>query len=139
MKRFWIIFGLLIVVIGGGFGMLWHFVSSLESKIEVDGGVLLWDVAGNYAEERDDSFWGQVRGGGAMTLSELVFSLHRAADDDRITSLVMNVQGLGADWAKVEEMRHAIEAFKASGKTVTAYLDMAGTRAKLAVPLPTFL
>jgi protease-4 len=128
MKKFWIIFGILCLVIGGGFTSLYFFFSNLEQEVQIDGGVLVWDVAGSYPEERDDSFWGQVRNGGAMTLQELVFSLHRAADDDRITGLVMNVMGLGSDWAKVEEMREAVKVFKASGKPVVAYIDGAGTR-----------
>jgi len=96
--------------------------------VEIDGGVLVWDVAGDYAEERDESFMGQMLHGGSMTLQELVFSLHRAADDERITGLVMNVMDLGADWAKVEEMRHAVEVFRESGKPVVAYIDGVGTR-----------
>jgi len=128
MKRFWIIFGLLVIVVGGGFVSLYIFVSNLEQEVEIDGGVLVWDVAGDYAEERDESFMGQMLHGGSMTLQELVFSLHRAADDERITGLVMNVMDLGADWAKVEEMRHAVEVFRESGKPVVAYIDGVGTR-----------
>ena len=66
MKKFWIVFILVAVVIGGGFGLLWYSLSSLEKSVSIDGGVLVWEVKGNYAEERDDSFWGQVRGGGQM-------------------------------------------------------------------------
>ncbi len=128
MKKFWIVFAVIAVIIGGGFGMLWYAFSSLEDTVSVDGGVLVWKVGGHYAEERDSSFWGQIQGRGEMTFSEVVFSLYRAADDDRITGLVMDMQSLATDWAKVEEIREAVAAFQASGKPVVAYFDAAGTR-----------
>jgi len=128
MKKFWIVFALIAVVIGGGFGMLWYTFSNLEETVTVDGGVLVWKVAGGYAEERDNSFLGQVRGHGEMTFSDVVFSLYRAAEDERITGLVMDMQSLASDWAKVEEIRDAVGAFQAAGKPVVAYIDAAGTR-----------
>lgn len=128
MKKFWIVFTIIAVVIGGGFGLLWYTVSNLEETVSVDGGVLVWKVGGSYAEERDDSFWGQVRSRGELTFSEVIFSLYRAAEDDRITGLVMDMQGLATDWAKVEEMRDAVAAFQTAGKPVVAYIDAAGTR-----------
>ena len=89
MKKFWIVFILVAVLIGGGFGLLWYTVSNLEKGVSIDGGVLVWEVGGDYPEERDDSFWGQARGGGQMTLPEVLFSLYRAAEDDRITGLLI--------------------------------------------------
>ncbi len=128
MKKFWIVFAIVAVFIGGGFGMMWYTFSNLEQTVSVDGGVLVWEVAGNYAEERDSSFWGQVQGGGSLTTSELLFTLYRAADDDRITAMVMDMRSLATDWAKVDEIRTAVENFKESGKPVIAYIDAAGTR-----------
>jgi protease-4 len=107
---------------------VWHTLNNLEQSVAIDGGVLVWKVAGQYPEERDDSFWGQIRNGGELTLSEVVFSLHRAAADDRITGLVMELQSLGTDWAKLDELREAVSAFQAAGKPVIAYFDGAGTR-----------
>jgi len=128
MKKFWIVFAIIAVIIGGGFGMMWYAFSTLEESVSVDGGVLVWQVGGQYAEERDESFWGQVQGSGSMTLSELVFSLYRAAEDDRITGLVLDMHSLETDWAKVDEIREAVKAFKATGKPVIAYIDAVGTR-----------
>lgn len=128
MKKFWIVFVIVAVVVGGGFGALWYGLSQLEQGVSIDGGVLVWDVSGSFPEERDETFMGQMRGGGELTLRETLFALYRAAEDERITGLVMNMYGLKADWAKIEEMREAIDAFKDSGKPVYAYLDGAGTR-----------
>jgi protease-4 len=128
MKKFWIVFLLLTVFIGGGLGFMWFSFANLENAVAIDGGVLVWEIGGDYPEERDDSFWGQVRGGGGLTMPEVLFSLYRAAEDDRITGLMMDMRGAQVDWAKVEEIRGAVESFKASGKPVVAYLDAGGTR-----------
>src|SRR5689334_16550369 len=54
--------------------------------------------------------------------------LHRAASDVRVKALVLEPRGLDAGWAKLEELRAEILAFKKSGKPVYAYLRNAGTR-----------
>lgn len=128
MKKFWIVFAVVAVLVGGGLGAVWLLVHSLEESVSVDGGVLVWDLGGGFPEERDDSFWGQVQGGGDLTLAETVLALERAARDERITALVMDLQGVDADWAKVEELARAVADFRASGKPVVAYLDGADTR-----------
>ena len=128
MKKFWIVFAVIAIVIGGGFGSVWYIFNNLEPSVSIDGGVLVWQVAGEYAEERDDSFLGQLQGGSEPTFSELVFSLYRAAEDDRVTGLVMDMQNLAADWAKVDEIRDAVAAFRTAGKPVIAYIDAVGTR-----------
>lgn len=128
MKKFWIVFAVVAVLVGGGLGAVWLLVHSLEESVSVDGGVLVWDLGGGFPEERDDSFWGRMQGGGDLTLAETVLALERAARDERITALVMDLQGVDADWAKVEELARAVADFRASGKPVVAYLDGADTR-----------
>ena len=120
MKKFWIVFILVAVLIGGGFGLLWFTMSNLEQSVSIDGGVLVWRVGGDYPEERDDSFWGQVRRGGEMTLPEVLFSLYRAAEDDRIIGLMLDMRGAKIDWAKVEEIRGVADA-KATAIYAKAY------------------
>lgn len=127
MRKFWIVFAVIAVLIGGGLGLVWYGMSRLEETVSVDGGVLVWEVGGTYAEERDESFWGRV-GGLEPTLADVVFALDRAAGDDRVSALVLDLRGLVADWAKVEELRASVANFRAAGKPVVAYLDGAGTR-----------
>ena len=128
MKKFWIVFILVALFIGGGFGLLWFSLSNLDDSVSIDGGVLVWEMGGNYPEERDDSFWGQVRSGGEMTMPEVLFSLYRAAEDERITGLMLDLRGVAIDWAKVEEIREAVQNFRDTGKPVVAYMDAGGTR-----------
>ncbi len=54
--------------------------------------------------------------------------LQQAAADSRIKAVVLEPRGLDAGWAKLEELRSDIIAFKKSGKPVQAFLRGAGTR-----------
>ena len=63
---------------------------------------------------------------GKATLFDQVRAIRRAAEDDRIKALVLQCDGSGAGWAKAQELRWAIEAFKESGKPVWAFLESAG-------------
>ena len=128
MRKFWIVFIVLAVIVGGGFGFMWYVMQGLEEHVSVDGGVLVWKVEGGLPEERDDSFWGQVRGRTESTFSGRLFGLLRAAKDERITGLVLDVRAAEMDWAKIEELRGAIGAFREQGKPVVAYLEAGFTR-----------
>ena len=54
--------------------------------------------------------------------------LRRAAGDTRVKALVLEPRGIDAGWAKLEELRAEIMAFKQSGKPVYAYLRNATMR-----------
>ncbi len=129
MKKFWIVFGILVLLVGGGMFTMWRLVSSLESGPgPVEGGVLVWQAGGSVAEERDDSFVGRLRGGNEPLMREIVLAMRRARDDDRIHGMVLDMQGLEIDWAKLEELQEAVRDFRSSGKPVYAYLDAGMTR-----------
>lgn len=63
---------------------------------------------------------------GKAALFDQVRAIRRAAEDDRIKALVLQCDGSYAGWAKAQELRWAIEAFKESGKPVWAFLGLAG-------------
>ncbi len=127
MKKFWIVFVVLVVFIGGGLALLWRTVNKLEGGPDIAGGALVWEVAGAYPEQADDSFLAQLMYGHALEVNDVVFALKRAAEDPRITGLVLVIDSLATDWAKVEEFRAAVRRFKTSGKPVVAYLESGGT------------
>ncbi len=62
------------------------------------------------------------------TIVETWRMLQRAAVDPHVKALVIEPRGLAVGWAKLEELRMDILAFKKSGKPVYAYLRGAGTR-----------
>ncbi|MFQ2614948.1 MULTISPECIES: signal peptide peptidase SppA [Aeromonas] len=59
-----------------------------------------------------------------IVLSDLLWAIKNAKDDDRIKALVIKPQGLqGASLSKLQEVTAAIDAFKESGKPVIAMAD----------------
>ena len=62
-----------------------------------------------------------------MTMIETWQLLRKAAADSRIKALVLEPRGLAVGWAKLEELRADVAAFKKSGKPVYAYLRGAGS------------
>lgn len=56
-------------------------------------------------------------------LTDVTADIRRAATDDRITGLYLEVQGVGLGWAGVQELRDAVRAFRAAGKPCRAYAD----------------
>lgn len=62
-----------------------------------------------------------------LTVADTWHILRQAAGDSRIKALILEPKGLTAGWAKMEELRDDILAFKKSGKPVYAYLKGAGT------------
>jgi protease IV len=63
-----------------------------------------------------------------MTMVETWQLLRKAAADSRIKALVLEPRALSVGWAKLEELRGSIVAFKKTGKPVYAYLRGAGTK-----------
>ncbi|HVT74251.1 MAG TPA: signal peptide peptidase SppA [Lacunisphaera sp.] len=67
-----------------------------------------------------------------LQLRQVTRSLEAAARDDAIAGLYLTgtvrAAGYGSGYAALKEVREAIQAFKASGKPVKAYVDFATTR-----------
>lgn len=123
MKKFWIAFAVIIVVLGGGVVGLYWLTGSLGERATAAGGVLHWRIDGGYPEERDTSLLALALEGYRPVQRDVVFALARAAADDRITGLLLDIRALETDWAKVEELREAVAAFARTGKPVAACLE----------------
>ena len=63
-----------------------------------------------------------------LTVAETWNLIRRASTDSRIKALVLEPRGLSVGWAKLQELRGDLIAFKKSGKPIYAYLRGAGTR-----------
>src|SRR5262245_1288198 len=61
-------------------------------------------------------------------LWRVAFGIRQAADDDRISAMVMHVGPLDWGWAKIGEVRRAVLAFRAAGKPVYASFSGGGER-----------
>jgi protease-4 len=60
---------------------------------------------------------------GPLTVREIDDAIRRAADDTRVAGLFLDVGPLFGGFAKTQEIRAAVAAFKASGKPVIALLE----------------
>ena len=62
------------------------------------------------------------------TVADLWLMLRQAAKDDHIKAILLEPRGLGAGWAKLDELRAGLALFKKAGKPVYAYLRNPGAR-----------
>lgn len=67
-----------------------------------------------------------IRRAHAPTVWDVVRGLDRAAADERIEALVLHIDGLDWGWGKLQEVRSALERFRAAGKPVYASLASGG-------------
>ena len=72
------------------------------------------------------SLFGDVGGQNARRVAE---AIRNAATDPKVDRLWLNVEGLGASWAQVEELRRALLEFRRSGKPSHCHVPAMGTGA----------
>jgi protease-4 len=101
-----------------------------EKKVTVaDGSTLVLHLEGDLPEQPPVqipiAFLQQQQ---PLTLLETWQLLRKAAADNRIKALVLEPRDLTVGWAKLEELRDDVVAFKKSGKPVFVYLRGAGAR-----------
>lgn len=63
-----------------------------------------------------------------LTVLEVQRALKAAANDPRVKGVVLQPRGVGAGWAKLEEIRAAIAEVRKAGKPVYAWLQSPGMR-----------
>lgn len=130
MKRFalgfviGLVFAALVVVI-----LIFSALRFGERKVVVaDGSTLVVHLEGDMPEQSPMElplpFLEQHQ---PMAIVETWQVLRRAALDTRIRAVVLEPRNLRVGWAKLEELRDEIIAFKKSGKPVYAYLHGAGS------------
>ena len=61
-----------------------------------------------------------------LSVRDIVDALDRAADDRRVTGLVVTVGGDGGGMAVIQELRQAMERFREAGKPVVAFAETFG-------------
>lgn len=115
------------------FGLLFFFLlmflfavalSADQAPTVRSGSVLVLNLAGDVPEVVSGDALSQAFGGEpAFDLYRLKRALRRAAADDRIDALWIQMQGMDASWATLQEVRAAVLRFQESGKPVIASSD----------------
>lgn len=127
MKKFWIVLGLICALTAAGLFAGRYFLQRLGTTAGPVQGVLVWRVDADYPERRDEGAFAALAGRDVPVMHEITSGLSRAARDDRVTGLFLEIVAAPADWADVEELREAIAGFAGAGKPVTAWLSFAGS------------
>ena len=122
--------GFLIIITMGTTGFVMLLVaatatSSVESQVK-DRSVLVFDLATPIRDSPPPVNVRKVITGNidnSVTLRDVVQSLEKASQDDRIVGLFLDGRkgSASSGYAVMEEVRHAIAKFKATGKKIIAY------------------
>jgi len=87
--------------------------------------VLVMDASGQIEEQRAPDFFSALNGTSPV-LHDYLDSLDNARTDPRITGLVVRIAPLQTGWAKLEEIRNHLLAFRSSNKPSICYLGYDG-------------
>ena len=90
--------------------------------LDLYGEVLEYDPPGGVMSE-------VTGGGGGLTLQKILENLEKAAVDERIEGVLLQMSAThGAGWAKLEEIRGAVGRVQAAGKPVLGFADTMDSR-----------
>jgi protease-4 len=88
-----------------------------------EGSVVLVEIEGDYPEHAPDGVVSWLASSKQLSLLDLLLLLRDLREDDRVTGVVLRVRSLGVGWAKAQEIRDALLAFRDAGKPLYAYLE----------------
>ncbi|MBU2503089.1 S49 family peptidase [bacterium] len=113
----------IVILVALAVGIQW-LRSTQDGKID-KGSWLCLDLYGEVHEyDPPGGPLAMVTGGGALTLQDLLDNLGKAAIDDRIDGVIFQISSSNnAGWAKLEELRLAVDKVQAAGKPVHAWAD----------------
>jgi protease-4 len=113
---------IILAAIGGGEG------GGSSGSID-DKSVLRMKLAGPIPEYVRQTGFDELFGGSPVTVRQHVFNLEKAAKDERIKGVLLELGPMeGTGWAKIEELRDALTTFKKSGKFVIAFSEYLGEK-----------
>lgn len=116
-RRKWLIRLLIVLVIGGV-----AFWNSRGPSID-EGSYLVLDLTGTYVESRPAGPLGRLLQR-EHVLVDLLDNIRKARHDGRIKGVVARIGDLGAGWAQTAEIRDELAMLRASGKSVTALVEL---------------
>ncbi len=118
----------LVVLLALVLGLL---VAKLDRKADIEKGSWLHlDLYGQVLEyDPPGGILGQVTGGESLTLQKILENLEKAAVDDRIEGVILQLSASNnAGMAKLQEIRGAVKRVQAAGKKVHGYADSMDAR-----------
>ena len=120
-----IAFLVIATVISVGAMLLLYFIVGQEPDVPARAALVL-RPSGDLPEVRPEFVLG---GGAELTVRGYTELIRKAKGDSRIAGILLRPGGINSPfWAKLQELRDAIEDFKTSGKYVHAWLEYGGDR-----------
>jgi protease-4 len=112
-----------VLVIGlTALGLVLYF--TMEAPVE-EKTFLHLAMNGEYPEEPLNDPFAKLAGVEVVTVHDVLVGLQKAADDERIEGVILELQFPSLGFAKVQEIRSAVEAYRAkTGKPVYAYGEL---------------
>jgi protease-4 len=106
---------------------IWSFVSGTEDYTVTEHSVLYVPLVGALSDAPVQPGIFDEPDGVNTTPSAYARGIRRAAEDERIDSLFLEIDGLSAGWAITEELRSAVLAFRATGKPCVVWSEFYDT------------
>src|SRR5271163_3614332 len=116
---------IVIIVLVVFFVVLIFWTASKPNMRIASNSVLVIDATGQIEEQRAPDFFSAFSGT-VPVLHDYLDALDNARTDSRITGVVVRIAPLQTGWAKLEEIRSHLLAFRASGKPSICYLGYDG-------------
>ena len=130
MKSF---FKYLLVLLSGYFLLIISIVivitilSDTEPVID-DNSYLHLSIGGSLPEYTAPTHFEELTGGGPMDLKKIRENLEKAAVDDRINGVLLDLGFLRCGFSKIEELLALIDTYKKSGKKIYAFTEFGMTK-----------
>jgi protease-4 len=124
-----ILTGVILVVLVAGLGIF--ALATLKSRPAsvADGSTLVLRLSGDVPEKPPVEIpFPMFEQRASLTVQNVWEMLRHAASDSRIRAVAFEPEGASVGWAKMQEIRADIEAFRKSGKPVWAYLKTPSSR-----------
>lgn len=115
-KRRWIFLGLIVIVV------IVVLVARREPYI-APGSFLVVPIGGTYLDAQPSDVIGQLLRSQEKVLSDVLLELEKVRVDARFKGVLVKVTPLDVDFAKLQELRGALQRVKATGKRVIAWLS----------------
>jgi protease-4 len=119
-RKRWIFLAILVVLVVAGI-----VVARREPRI-APGSYLVVDIGGSYTEAPPAGLVNQLVGSHQPILTDLLLELRKATVDARLQGVIVKIRPIDMDFAQVQEIRGALQAFKAAGKRVVAWVSGEG-------------
>jgi protease-4 len=117
----------IVIIILVAFFVVLVLVASRPKALRLpSNAVLVIDAMGQIEEQRAPDIFSAFSGTSTPVLHDYVDAIDTAANDPRITGLVVRIAPLETGWGKLEEIRAHLLRFRKSGKPSICYLGYDG-------------